>query len=127
MAFACPKCSIDDSLVIVIGIELAPDSRSDEIVIQVLQCGRCGFRGLAVYEESRRGALDSEAWEHTGYQVEEDVVNTIAGLIDNCPDRNNNDCSCESHRMLGQRDQNGRWNGIEKYEMKGMFPMIRNL
>ena len=127
MAFACPKCSIDDSLVIVIAIELAPDSRSDEIVIQVLQCGRCGFRGLAVYEESRRGALDSEAWEHTGYQVEEDVVNTIAGLIDHCPDRNNSDCSCQSHQILGQRDQNGRWNGIEKYEIKGTFPMIRNL
>ena len=127
MAFACPKCSIDDSLVIVIAIELAPDSRSDEIVIQVLQCGRCGFRGLAVYEESRRGALDSEAWEHTGYQVEEDVVNTIAGLINHCPDRNNSDCSCQSHQILGQRDQNGRWIGIEKYEMKGMFPLSRNL
>ena len=127
MAFACPKCSIDDSLVIVIAIELAPDSRSDEISLQILRCSNCGFRGLAVYEESRRGALDSEAWEHTGYQVEEDVVNTIAGLIDHCPDRNNNDCPCESHRKLGQHEENGRWNGIEKYEMKSMFPLSKKV
>ena len=127
MGFACPRCSVEDSLAIVAVIELAPDSRSDEIALQVLKCGRCGFRGLAVYEESRRGAWDSEAWEHAGYLVDEDVVNTFAGLIDKCPDRTNSDCACESHQILGQRDRNGRWNGIDKFEAKGMFPLSRNL
>jgi len=127
MAFACPRCCSEDSLAIVIGIELPPDSRSDEISLQILRCSKCGFRGLAVYEESRRGALNSDAWEHTGYQVDESVVNTITELINNCPDRSHSGCPCESHQILGQREQNGRWNGIGKYEVKGMFPLSRNL
>lgn len=127
MAFACPRCSVEDSLAIVAAIELAPDSRSDEISLQILQCGQCGFRGLAVYEESRRGALDAEAWEHTGYLVEEDVVNSIARLINGCPERSKSNCPCQSHQILGQLDQNGRWNGIGKYETRGMFPLSRNL
>ena len=55
MSFACPEC-LTKSLKITAKLELPPDSRSDEITVQVVACSRCGFAGVAVYEESRRGA-----------------------------------------------------------------------
>ena len=63
MAFLCPDCSAK-SLIIAMRLELAPDSRWDEITLQTIACASCGFRGVAVYRESRRGALPdlARAW-----------------------------------------------------------------
>jgi len=54
MAFQCPECKRDSSLRIVQRIEVPPDSRSDQITLQVVRCGSSQFEGIAVYEESRR-------------------------------------------------------------------------
>ena len=68
MPFRCPACH-QPSLEIVQSLELPADDQWDEIAVQELRCSgpACGFRGIAVYEESRRGALDSECVVHTGY------------------------------------------------------------
>ena len=60
MAFVCPECHTSESLRITRSLELPPDSRSDEITLQIIRCSSCRFAGVAVYEESRRGRLDDE-------------------------------------------------------------------
>jgi C4-type Zn-finger protein len=82
MSFVCPECQAN-SLAITQSIELPPDGRSDEIALQIVKCEACGFRGTAVYEESRRGAADS--WHHQGYMTAQTSVNRLSKLIRQCP------------------------------------------
>ena len=56
MPYTCPQCSKDDSLIVTAMIELLPDEWSDEIEVEIVECSCCRFRGVAVDEESRRGA-----------------------------------------------------------------------
>ncbi len=67
------RCPAGDTLGLDLGpsLELPPDGRSDEITVQGLRCVHCDFLGVALYEESRRGA--SESWHHDGlplYQLD---------------------------------------------------------
>jgi hypothetical protein len=48
MSFECPKCLAPESLDILDSIALPADSRSDEIILQIVGCGRCGFQALAI-------------------------------------------------------------------------------
>ena len=121
MAFACPDCGDPASLRITSSIELPPDRRSDEIALQVVECARCGFRAAAVYEESRRGSLDSESVDHVGYCVAKETFESLAALIDACPDSASSSCPCESHRRLGRTDDSGRWRGF--VDTADPFPM----
>jgi hypothetical protein len=111
------------ALEIIASIQFPPDSRSDDIYLQVVVCGRCGFRGLAVYEESRRGAMDSESWDHTGYRLEPAGLESIVQAIESCPEPNNQACTCSAHRDLGERDAAGRWKGIDGFVISDLFPM----
>jgi hypothetical protein len=111
MAFRCPECHDPSSLEIITSIDLPADSRSDEIILQVLACSSCGFKGLGVYEESRRGALDSEAWEHTGFRVPAGVLDDLLKAIASCPGPSNAGCGCAAHLQLGRQDASGRWPG----------------
>lgn len=85
--YTCPGCMKKD-LKITHSMELGPDHRSDERSLQTIECSNCGFKGIAVYEESRRGAFDSESWHHDGYRVpievfeavKEAVLNNTAGI-----------------------------------------------
>jgi hypothetical protein len=113
MSFACPCCQQPASLAIVASIELPPDTRSDEIALQVLACEACEFRALAIYEESRRGALDSEAWEHTGYAVPGSLLERVKESIQRCPNQADSSCGCPSHRGLNRVDRVGRWQAPE--------------
>ncbi len=72
----CPDCQANP-LKITQSLELPSDIRNDEITLQIVHCDECGFHGLAVYQESRRGALDSESWEHEGYRVSEEDFQTV--------------------------------------------------
>ena len=121
MPFDCPKCGAPGTLAITSAIELPPDSRSDEIALQLVACARCGFRAAAVYEESRRGSLDSEAVDHAGYRVPAETLSLIAAQVAACPDPGNHACDCASHRRLGRADDSGRWCGLP--ETAGRFPM----
>lgn len=90
MPFRCPSCD-QPSLEITQSLELPADDQWDEIALQALKCSAtaCGFTGIAVYEESRRGALDSECVVHTGYAMSSPHIadiQRVAELIQ-CKDR----------------------------------------
>lgn len=80
--FICGKCN-SKSLTITNSFDLGPDNRSDDRFLQTIKCTRCGFKGIAVYEESRRGSFDSESWSHTGYVVPSEVLNETISVINN--------------------------------------------
>ncbi len=122
MSFICPECNAS-SLTITHKIELPPDGRSDEITLQIVKCGACGFRGTAVYEESRRGSLDSDSWHHDGYHMEADDVDTLQRLIQQCPEPGKDDCQCPTHLSLGKTDERGIWHPPKTGQ--GMFPIYR--
>jgi len=81
MPFRCPDCLSPNGLEVGAAIQLPPDSRSDEFYLQLVRCRQCGFRGAAVYEESRRGALDADDWSHTGYHLPVEVHRLWEGLL----------------------------------------------
>lgn len=125
MSFFCPLCLGRGTLKIVLSLSLPPDSRSDGILFQVLSCERCGFGGAAVYEESRRGRLDSESWEHTGYWIDEDTFRWVVGALRDCPEPHNPSCSCQAHRSLGRRGPDGRWKRMAGITDLGTFNIKR--
>lgn len=121
MPFLCPECATPKSLRIVLKLELPSDSRSDEITLQVIECSRCDFAGIAVYEESRRGALGDESFDHTGYRVRTKVLKALKKAIRQCPEPNNWRCECSTHRTLGRKDASGRWNALDDIPREGAF------
>ena len=64
--FKCPTCK-ESTLQIIKSLDLGADERSDEVAIQCVKCENCEFRGMTIYEESRRGASDS--FHHFGYEI----------------------------------------------------------
>jgi hypothetical protein len=83
-------------------MELPPDQWSDEITLQIVACGQCHFRGIAVDEESRRGAMDSYCDRHIGYRITEKELQSLQAAIENCPDPSNIACECRSHCSVKQ-------------------------
>ena len=124
MSFKCPECSAQ-SLAITRSFELSADSRSDEITLQTVKCSGCGFAGVAVYEESRRGVLDSESFSHTGYRVSASGLRWLKRMMGRCPRPRDSRCSCATHRTLGRRDASGRWNGMDSVACEGAFELRR--
>lgn len=123
MTFICPTCS-KDSLMIDSSIELPPDSRSDEISVQIVRCFECGFVGLAIYEESRRGSLDSETFHHQGYYVVDTLLNSIRETIESCPNPKKSRCKCYAHKTIYQINEHGTWNWLEKLPLIKEFQMV---
>ena len=123
MAFSCPNCGSPRSLTIEVSIALPPDNRSDDIMLQTVRCNACRFRGAAVYEESRRGSMDSESWDHRGYIVDESDLNWLANTINRCPSRKNTKCRCPAHKELGRKDETERWLMPDNFSWKKSFPM----
>lgn len=78
--FKCPECK-HKTLRITQSLELGSDARSDERTIQAIECSGCGFKGIAIYEESRRGSFDSESWNHNGYKVSIEVFEEVSRAI----------------------------------------------
>ena len=124
MPFTCPNChSSDHSLEIVTSIELPPDSLYDEITLQILECSCCLFSGLAIHQESRRGALDSEFTIHRGYRIKKDELINLKSMIQECPEPTNTHCKCKAHSMLGVQDSSGEWKGIKELDSGIRFDM----
>ena len=124
--FQCPNCrSVPNSLRIQRTIALPSDSRSDEISLQILRCKGCGFRAVAVYEESRRGSLGSESWSHQGFELALPDLQAIRRMIRACPDDSNPRCTCPSHQVLGRRDRSGRWEGLGGMSIQRSFNLHR--
>ena len=122
MPFICPECATK-SLNVTSSLELPPDSRSDEMTLQAVRCARCQFSAIAVYEESRRGGLDSESVDHRGIRVSADDVRAIEKAISACPRPRNRRCECASHRALGGRTAGGRWDGLRDVHWEKWFPI----
>ena len=124
MPFLCPQCKLPQ-LNITAKIELSPDSRSDEIMLQIIKCYLCGFSGIAVYEESRRGSMDSESFTYYGYRVSPADLRALRELIKNCPDPKNRRCECFAHHTLNVKDISGRWNALADVHLDGRFGIER--
>ena len=123
MPFLCPACSTPRSLAITSRLELPPDSRSDEITLQVVECARCGFAGLAIYEESRRGSLSDESFDHYGHHIHAADLDTLRTAIAVCPKPRDRRCRCAAHRRLGRKNEFGRWNGLADVRLGDAFRM----
>lgn len=106
---------------IVSSLEVPPDRWWDEITLQVVECPDCGFRGAGVYEESRRGALDSEAWNHRGHRLAAAPLQALIDGIAACPAPRNSGCRCAAHHRWGRADAKGQWRGLP--ESEGGFPL----
>ena len=126
MAFTCPDCLVSGTLTLTDSIVLPPDSRSDDIILQSIRCRRCGFRGAAIYEESRRGGIDSESWDHCGYRLEKEELAELNRLIKTCPAKKDMGCDCPSHRALNKRGEHGRWQAPFEANWERSFPMRRS-
>ena len=122
MAFICPVCGAGE-LRLVASLELPADSRSDEITVQAAECGACGLLAAAVYEESRRGRLDSEAWFHTGYLLGAEQARELLARIRSCPEPARSACTCPAHAELGATDETGRWLGLSRWGAGTAFPL----
>lgn len=121
--FVCPECRETESLNIISAIDIECDSRSDEISLQVVKCSACRFRGIAVYEESRRGSLDSECVDHYGYKMDEEKIESLLALISRCPRPRDAYCACQTHKILNRRNEAGRWNALDDFKTSGYFTM----
>jgi hypothetical protein len=122
MEFVCPRCR-GVSIKMTSSIELPPDSRSDEITVQILKCSKCGFAGLGVYEETRRGRLDSESVHHRGYHVDDSTLASLEKMIRQCSKPKKPGCECRIHHSLGSVNEFGRWNWLEKIPLKETFKL----
>lgn len=120
----CPRCETAHFKQVA-HLELPGDSRSDEIRLQLYECQLCAMRAVAVYEESRRGTLDSESWTHKGWTIDVESWEQLAAQIANCPQPDAGHCDCAIHRSLGGTDALGRWNGLADYRLGIQFPMRR--
>jgi hypothetical protein len=120
MSFICPGRR-GNRLRIASSLELPPDRWWDEITLQVVECPECGFRGATVYEESRRGALDSEAWNHRGLRLAEVPLQSLIRDVAACPEPRNSACRCTTHQEWARTDAAGKWLGLP--ECEGGFPL----
>lgn len=123
MPFACPQCRTYNGLKIIASIELPPDRDSEEITLQVVSCKVCGFKGLALYEESRRSFYEGEDWKHIGYWVSPDAVESVMAAIHSCPDPFNDQCDCPAHTILAEGDAQGVWKGLLEMQRGHTFLM----
>lgn len=124
MPFRCPECLVPESLEIILKIELPPDSHAAEIALQIVECSKCGFAGIAVYKETRQGDLGLEPFVHIGYRVSEDCLNRFKRTVEQCPEPNNRRCKCSAHSWLSQKDVNGRWSTVDDFPREGAFELI---
>jgi hypothetical protein len=123
MAFLCPACDAAGSLQITRRLELPPDSRSDEITLQIVRCRRCDFEGIAIYEESRRGAIGGEAVDHRGYTMDQADLKALKKQMRQCPKPGSSRCDCAAHQALGRTDKSGRWAGLAGLDLGRRFEM----
>jgi hypothetical protein len=103
MPFACPSCS-GQAMEITSSLELPPGEMDDELALQTLKCEPCGFQGIAIYRESRRGRMDSESWRHDGYPISKEGLEQLRKDFMCCPSPRDRACPCAAHRKLSQQN-----------------------
>jgi hypothetical protein len=93
---------------------LPGDRRSDEIALEILACA-CGFKAIAVAEQSRRASLKNAASERVGYRLPPAAVDLLAHLIERCPEPAEEYCRCAAHATLNRRDLRNQWNLLHSF------------
>ncbi|MFO7947350.1 MAG: hypothetical protein R6V19_11100 [Armatimonadota bacterium] len=101
MPLQCPKCKglwlqVEKSM------ELGSDERSDEVALQIVHCSVCGFKAVAIYEESRRGTLDDESVHHTAYPADDEALGQVMDIITSCRNPQDASCRCRGHQQARQ-------------------------
>ncbi len=104
MNLICPWCG-DRALKIEKSLELGYDARNDEYSLQAVYCPVCGMGGVAIYEESRRGAEDS--WYHYCHHMKKEDYELFLKQLSQCPDPKNDKCNCSVHTHFNQKEANG--------------------
>ncbi|GEM_PF-976297 len=102
MPFECPQCQVKNSLQILTTLELGPAAGADETMIQLTECSHCEFQALAIYQESRGGALEGEAFSHQGYPLAKEQFQLLTDLFRVCPDGFKRMCGCQAHQELAR-------------------------
>ena len=77
-------------------MELGPDDFSDERSVQIVECRGCGFVGVGLYEESRRGS--GERVHHAAYDTT--VTPMYQSTIRECPTPRQAGCRCFAHQLM---------------------------
>ena len=108
-------------------IELPPDSCSYEITLQILKCSKCSFAGIGVYEETRRGGLDSENFYHYCHYFDGYNLAKMDKLIRKCPNPKKSGCQCRIHRYLCCVNEFGIRNWLEKIQHKEKIKTSNNV
>ena len=121
-AFRCPQCG-EGALEITASLEIPPDRDWDEITLQLVGCLHCRLGALGVYQETRRGRLDSESWSHTGYRLDPPDAQRIDEIISRCPRPHDSDCLCSAHLELGRTNSRLQWDGIAHLPLMAYFKM----
>lgn len=97
--FLCPVCQ-QKQIQIGNSVELQPKDRWDEETLQLIDCEACQSAGLAIYQESRQGALDRETVNHEGAFVPLSDLLSVRATLLLCPQPEARDCGCAAHREL---------------------------
>ncbi len=121
-AFRCPQCR-QCALKINAHLEIPGDRDWDEITLQMVSCSNCGLGALGVYQEARRGRLDSETWSHTCYRLDPQDVLRVAAIISSCPRPYDSSCLCSAHLELGLTNSKLQWDGIAHLPLMEYFKM----
>ena len=111
--FNCPVCGKPE-LGIAQRLELPPDGYSDELTLQTIQCNACALRGVAAYEESRRGA--SESFHHYGAQISGDDFAKVTADLRRCPTPGDRNCGCDIHQKYYDLE-NDSWRGLAMFTL----------
>jgi len=106
MALRCPECEAN-ALRVETAIELGSDARSDEVALQIVNCTRCGMEAVAVYEESRRGALDDDSVDHRAYPTDREALAAVRAIIASCPSPRDPNCGCRGHQRAREMLRGG--------------------
>jgi predicted RNA-binding Zn-ribbon protein involved in translation (DUF1610 family) len=120
--FICPECD-NPAMIIEHSMEMPPDAQWDDLFLQTLHCSACGFEGIAILCESRRGRLDDETSDHTGYRYAE--ARSLRSIVESCPDPGDHSCGCAAHRELGKTDDKGYWLFLKELDQSGWFHIRR--
>lgn len=110
-ALECPRCLVrDGAFTITHSIALPPGLRegADDLSLQIVACGSCGFRGAAVYEARQGTSPESDSWSHFGFNAPEEKLDELATMIGTCPAQDDPRCGCSAHVVIETRIQ-GKW------------------
>lgn len=81
--FNCTKCD-NISLSIKHSVRVPPKNpMSKDELVQTIQCSSCDFKGMALYKESRAGAIDDDHLNHDGYELDEASFAYLDELLSN--------------------------------------------